>query len=105
MIYPAIDLIDGKVVRLTKGDFDQKTTYNEDPVAVAKSFQDLGSEFLHVVDLDGAKEGKPKQTAVIEKIIKSTGLKVQVGGGIRNREAGRTYLDLELTESLSAPWL
>lgn len=93
-IYPAIDLIDGQVVRLTKGHFDQKTIYNQDPLAVAKGFEHLGSRYLHIVDLDGAKQSAPQQTEIISKIVKETQLKVQVGGGIRKLEHVETLLGL-----------
>ena len=86
IIYPAIDLINGEVVRLHKGDFARKTTYGTDPVAVAKSYADAGAEWLHLVDLDGAKDPANRQTALISKIIAGSGLKVQTGGGIRSRQ-------------------
>ena len=83
LIYPAIDLIDGTVVRLLKGDFTQKTTYHTDPVEVAKSYRDQGAEWLHLVDLDGAKNPEQRQIDLIGKIIAGSGLKIQTGGGIR----------------------
>lgn len=83
LIYPAIDLIDGAVVRLLKGDFTQKTTYHTDPVEVAKSYRDQGAEWLHLVDLDGAKNPEQRQIDLIGKIIAGSGLKIQTGGGIR----------------------
>ena len=86
IVYPAIDLIDGEVVRLHKGDFDQKTTYGSDPVAVARAYADAGASWLHLVDLDGAKNPKNRQTNLISRIIDGSGLKVQTGGGIRSRE-------------------
>ena len=86
IIYPAIDLIDGEVVRLHKGDFDQKTTYGSDPVAVARAYADAGAAWLHLVDLDGAKNPENRQTDLIGRIIDGSGLKVQTGGGIRSRE-------------------
>ena len=85
-IYPAIDIINGQVVRLTKGLFDQKTVYGDDPVAVAKSFAEQGATYLHVVDLDGAKAGKPMQTDLIQTIAAATNLKLQVGGGVRSAD-------------------
>lgn len=85
IIYPAIDLIDGEVVRLHKGDFAQKTTYGTDPVAVARSYAEAGASWLHLVDLDGAKDPAQRQTALIGRIIAGSGLKVQTGGGIRSR--------------------
>ena len=86
VIYPAIDLINGEVVRLHKGDFARKTTYGTDPVAVAKSYAEAGAKWLHLVDLDGAKDPANRQTRLISKIIAGSGLKVQTGGGIRSRE-------------------
>lgn len=85
VIYPAIDLIAGEVVRLHKGDFDQKTTYGTDPVAVARSYAEAGASWLHLVDLDGAKDPGKRQTGLIGRIIADSGLKVQTGGGIRSR--------------------
>ena len=84
IIYPAIDLIGGAVVRLHKGDFDQLTTYGTDPVAVAKAYAEEGSSWLHLVDLDGAKNPENRQVAHIKEIIDKSGLKVQTGGGIRS---------------------
>jgi len=85
IIYPAIDLIDGEVVRLHKGDFAQKTIYGSDPVAVARSYAEAGASWLHLVDLDGAKNPSQRQTELIGRIIAGSGLKVQTGGGIRSR--------------------
>lgn len=86
IIYPAIDLIAGEVVRLHKGDFAQKTTYGTDPVAVARAYADAGATWLHLVDLDGAKDPANRQTDLISRIIEGSGLKVQTGGGIRSRD-------------------
>ena len=84
IIYPAIDLINGAVVRLHQGDFDLLTTYSTNPVCVAQSYADAGAEWLHLVDLDGAKNPENRQIRLICRIIENTGLKVQVGGGIRS---------------------
>ncbi len=92
IIYPAIDLIDGAVVRLHKGDFDQLTAYSTDPVCVAQSYADAGAEWLHLVDLDGAKNPKNRQLSLIGKIIDNTGLKVQTGGGIRSFDDVKTLI-------------
>lgn len=94
IIFPAIDLRNGKVVRLHQGDYDQMTIYSEDPLAVARSFKEAGATHLHVVDLDGARGGNPENYRVVERLIQSSGLEVQVGGGIRNRERIETYLKL-----------
>src|SRR6476469_4532893 len=82
-ILPSIDLRDGKVVRLKQGDYAQQLNYDVDPVSVAKSFREAGSNWLHVVDLDGAREGRPVQTQLIAKIIAASGLHVEAGGGVR----------------------
>ncbi len=93
-IFPAIDLIDGKAVRLYKGDYDQKTVYSNTPVDVAKGFREAGAEYLHLVDLDGAKSGKAENLSLISQIIRESGLKVEVGGGIRTEETIRQYVDI-----------
>jgi phosphoribosylformimino-5-aminoimidazole carboxamide ribotide isomerase len=83
----AIDLLGGRVVRLARGAFDAVTVYNEDPVAQACGFRDEGAEWLHVVDLDGARTGMPANYEVIAALIAASGLKVEVGGGVRSLEA------------------
>ena len=85
-IIPAIDIIDGKCVRLSKGDYDTKKIYNENPVEVAKDFEDFGIQYLHLVDLDGAKAKKIINQKVIEDIAKNTNLNIDFGGGIRSEE-------------------
>ncbi len=85
-IIPAIDLIDGKCVRLTQGDFNQKKQYNENPLEVAKAFEDAGIEHLHLVDLDGARHKKIVNHKVLETIAAKTRLKVDFGGGIQSDE-------------------
>jgi phosphoribosylformimino-5-aminoimidazole carboxamide ribotide isomerase len=87
LILPAIDLIGGSCVRLTQGDYDRKTDYGLDPLDVAKRFADEGAEWLHMVDLDGAKVGHPVNLAVLERIARETPLKVEFGGGIRDAGA------------------
>ncbi len=94
LIFPAIDIKDGNVVRLFQGDYDQMTVYSEDPVQVAKTFKDCGATHLHLVDLDGAKEGRLVNFENIKKIIQEAGLFVQVGGGIRDLERIKAYIDL-----------
>jgi len=81
-IIPAIDIIDGKCVRLTKGDYSQQTTYNEDPLEVAQQFEDAGLQRLHLVDLDGAKAGAVKNWKILEKIAGKTNLIIDFSGGI-----------------------
>jgi phosphoribosylformimino-5-aminoimidazole carboxamide ribotide isomerase len=85
-IIPAIDLIDGKCVRLTKGDYDTKTVYHDDPLTIARQFEELGFQRLHLVDLDGAKAGKVINLAVLENICRNTSLRVDFGGGIKTDE-------------------
>lgn len=84
-LYPAIDLRDGKVVRLLQGDYDQQTTYGDDPVAVAHSFADAGARWIHVVDLDAARSGSPVNRAVVSAIAAAVAgvASVQTGGGVR----------------------
>lgn len=83
-IIPAIDIIDGKCVRLTKGDYDTKKIYNENPLEVAKEFEAAGIEYLHVVDLDGAKASEIINYKVLEKIATNTSLKIDFGGGLKS---------------------
>ena len=92
-IFPAIDIIGGKAVRLERGDYAKMTVYSDSPVDVAKSFEAAGAKFLHVVDLEGAKDGTTPNLDVIVKIISETSLKVEVGGGIRSREVLKAYID------------
>jgi len=92
LVIPAIDLQDGQVVRLTQGNLHQATVYSNDPVGTARKWQDQGAPLLHVVDLDGAFEGEPKNLAHIEAIVNAVSVPVQVGGGIRSLDAVRTYL-------------
>ncbi len=93
LVIPAIDLLDGKVVRLQKGDYDKVTVYNEDPVAEARKFKEAGFSYIHVVDLNGAKEGSFVNLDIIKNIIETTGLAVQTGGGIRTFEDGERLLE------------
>lgn len=93
-IFPAIDLIDGCAVRLLRGDYSQKTVYSDNPVEVAKSFRDAGAEYIHIVDLDGARDGSNANIEVVRAIVKESGLKAEIGGGIRSVEAIEKYLDL-----------
>ena len=93
-LYPAIDLRGGQAVRLYQGDYDQMTVYNADPVAQAKAFMTAGAKYLHVVDLDGAKDDTTANLQTIAAIAKQGGLKIEVGGGIRDEERIKRYLDL-----------
>lgn len=92
-LYPAIDLVGGKAVRLYKGDYARMTVYSDDPVAVAKDFQAAGSKHIHLVDLEGAKSGVPENLNTIQAILAETDLFVEVGGGIRNMDTVDTYLN------------
>lgn len=93
-IIPAIDIIDGKCVRLQQGDYALKTVYNENPLDVAKSFEDAGLTHLHLVDLDGAKVGKVVSWDIVERITSKTNLKVDFGGGIKTEEEVTRLLDI-----------
>jgi phosphoribosylformimino-5-aminoimidazole carboxamide ribotide isomerase len=92
-IFPAIDLKDKKAVRLLKGDYNKVTVFNDNPVEVAKEFENSGAEYLHVVDLDGAKDGDTTNFDVVKAIIDNTSLKVEIGGGIRTEEVIKKYID------------
>ena len=94
IFYPAIDLINKQCVRLKKGDYSKKTIFNEDPVAQAKIFESDGCSWVHVVDLDAAKDGKSENGSVLFDIKKNTNLKIQFGGGIRSVEKIREVLEL-----------
>lgn len=96
-IIPAIDLIEGKCVRLTEGDYAQKKIYNEDPLEVAKQFEGVGLMRLHLVDLDGAKAGAVVNWKVLEKIANKTSLKIDFGGGIKTEGTLKTVLDTGAT--------
>jgi len=93
IIYPAIDLYEGKAVRLKRGNYNQMTVYSDDPVSVASGFKQAGATALHIVDLEGARDGKPCNFDVIKKITAESGLFVQVGGGIRTAETVELYLN------------
>ncbi|MCO7175928.1 1-(5-phosphoribosyl)-5-[(5-phosphoribosylamino)methylideneamino]imidazole-4-carboxamide isomerase [Sporolactobacillus kofuensis] len=91
-VYPAIDLIDGKCVRLFQGDYDQSTVYGDAPIDIARSFYDQGAEWIHVVDLDGAKAGYPINQQLIAQMAKEVPINIEVGGGIRSMETIENYL-------------
>jgi phosphoribosylformimino-5-aminoimidazole carboxamide ribotide isomerase len=92
-IIPAIDIIDGKCVRLSKGDYNSKIIYNENPLEVAKLFEDHGFNYLHIVDLDGAKSSKVVNFNILESIAKNTNLKIDFGGGIKSTDDLKRVLD------------
>lgn len=87
IIYPAIDIKDGKCVRLFKGKMDEVTVFSDDPVEMAKKWEEAGARFLHVVDLDGAVEGEPQNLEIVRKIVAAVSVPVQLGGGIRSFES------------------
>lgn len=93
LVIPAIDLKDGQAVRLYKGDYNQKTVYSNNPEELAKEFETMGAKWLHVVDLDGAKDGKCINLETIRKIKQTTNMSLELGGGIRNMETVALYLD------------
>lgn len=93
-IFPAIDLYDGKVVRLYKGRYDEMTVYSDDPLDIAKKFEAAGAEYIHIVDLEGAKDGLVHAYDIVKAIIENTSLKVEIGGGIRSEETVKKYVDL-----------
>jgi phosphoribosylformimino-5-aminoimidazole carboxamide ribotide isomerase len=92
-VIPAIDLRGGRCVRLRQGDFAQETVYGDDPLALAHGYADSGFTRLHVVDLDGARSGEQRHQAIVSRIVEATGLMVQLGGGIRHRDALAAWLD------------
>lgn len=92
ILLPAIDLYDNKAVRLYKGDYKQMTVYSENPIEIARDFEASGARYVHVVDLEGAKDGTTPNLSVVEQIAKETSLFVEIGGGIRNMETVRRYL-------------
>ena len=92
-IFPAIDLFGGKAVRLYKGDYAQMTIYNDNPLSVAKDFEKAGAKYIHLVDLEGAKDGTTPNIEVVKQIANSTDLFVEIGGGIRSIETVKKYLD------------
>ena len=92
-IYPAIDIHEGKVVRLSQGDFARQTTYGDDPLAIAESFAAQGARYLHVIDLSGAKDPGLRQIELVTRIVRATALKVQTGGGIRRLDEVQRLLD------------
>lgn len=96
-IWPAIDLRGGKCVRLRQGDYDRETVFGDDPAAMARQWSAQGAKHLHLVDLDGAREGQPRNLSAIRAIIEASGVPCEVGGGIRSEETIRQLLDLGLS--------
>ena len=98
IIYPAIDLKDQSCVRLTQGAYEKMTVYEKDPVKVAKRWETMGAEILHLVDLDGAKNGNRVNQPVVKEILKNINIPIQLGGGIRDTEGVKTLLDLGVSQ-------
>ncbi len=92
-IFPAIDLYNGKAVRLFKGDYNQMTVYSENPLSVAKEFEKFGAEHIHLVDLEGAKDGTTPNINVVKEIASNTSLFTEIGGGIRNMQTVEKYFN------------
>ncbi|HAW50440.1 TPA: 1-(5-phosphoribosyl)-5-[(5-phosphoribosylamino)methylideneamino]imidazole-4-carboxamide isomerase [bacterium] len=97
IIYPAVDIREGRVVRLTQGKFDEQKIYSEDPIEVALGWKEEGAKALHVVDLDGAFFGKPQNLDIVEKICSTVKIPVQFGGGIRNFEILEKIMDIGIS--------
>ncbi len=93
-IFPAIDLYDGKVVRLYKGRYEEMTVYSDNPLEIARKFEEAGAEYIHIVDLEGAKDGLVHSYDTVKSIIENTSLKVEIGGGIRSEETIKKYVEL-----------
>ena len=93
LIFPAIDLYEGKAVRLLRGDYAQMTVYSEHPEEIALGFANAGAKWIHLVDLEGAKSGSTPNLETVKKIVAASGLSAEVGGGIRSMETVKTYLD------------
>jgi len=100
IFFPAIDIYQGKCVRLEKGDFEKKTIFNEDPVDQAKFFEDMGCNWIHVVDLDAAKGDESRNVSVLIEIKQKTNLKIQFGGGIRTAERLKSLFDLGVDRAI-----
>ena len=92
IIFPAIDLVQQKAVRLFKGDYAKMTVYSDDPVAVARDFEAAGATHIHMVDLEGAKDGTTPNLTIVERVAKETSLKVEIGGGVRDMATVEKYL-------------
>ena len=92
LIFPAIDLYDKKAVRLFKGDYSQMTVYSDTPLLVARDFEEKGAEYIHMVDLEGAKDGTTPNLSVVKDIVEKTSLRVEIGGGIRSMETIDKYI-------------
>jgi len=109
LIIPAIDIRNGRVVRLIQGDFEQETVYDDDPVGVARKWESEGAELIHIVDLDGAREGRPENLKLVEDIAREISIPVELGGGVRNLRTIESILDKGIervilgTEAVESP--
>ena len=99
-IFPAIDLFDKKAVRLFNGNYSEMTVYSDDPVSVAKDFKRLGAEHIHLVDLEGAKDGTTPNIDVVAAIVKETGLFAEIGGGIRSMQTLDAYFNIGISRAI-----
>lgn len=99
-IFPAIDLFGGKAVRLYKGNYNEMTVYSDNPPEIAHDFESQGAKYIHVVDLEGAKDGTTPNISVVERIKKSTSLFLEIGGGIRSREVLKRYFDIGVDRAI-----
>ena len=97
ILVPAIDILDGRAVRLKKGDYAQVTVYNDNAVAQAHLFEEAGAQRIHIVDLDGARDGAPTNMSIITRIARETNVEIEIGGGIRSMETIERYLDAGAT--------
>ncbi len=97
LILPAIDLYNKKAVRLYKGDYEQMTVYSNNPIEIARKFEECGATFIHMVDLEGAKNGTTPNIDEVRKVVEYTNLAVEIGGGIRDEETVKKYIDLGVT--------
>lgn len=99
-IFPAIDLFDGKAVRLYKGDYNEMTVYSENPVEIALDFKNAGADSIHLVDLEGAKDGTTPNLETVEKIVKASGLFAEIGGGIRSMQVLDRYFSVGVSHAI-----
>ena len=99
-IFPAIDLYEGKAVRLFKGDYERITVYSDNPPSLARDFEAAGAEYIHVVDLEGAKDGTTPNIEIVAEIVNNTSLFVEIGGGIRNMETLRRYFSVGVSRAI-----
>lgn len=93
ILFPAIDLYEGKAVRLYKGDYQNMTVYSDNPIEIARDFENCGCTHIHMVDLEGARDGTTPNLTIVEQVARETGLFVEIGGGIRSMETVKRYLD------------